>query len=78
MSENTDYAFAAIGVGPADDLYHQTGMTLRDWFAGTVAAGLASAQSQDGIWNYSPNAVAGRAYAVADAMLAESKKGGAS
>lgn len=26
-------AFAALGVGPAGDVYHQPGMSLRDWFA---------------------------------------------
>jgi len=32
-------AFAAIGVSPSGDVYHQVGMTLRDWFAGQALAG---------------------------------------
>lgn len=49
MSEINDGgpAFAALGVGPSGDVYHETGMTLRDWFAGQALAGF-TAQSHSG------------------------------
>jgi len=45
------------------------GMTLRDWFAGQIAGGMAAFSGTAGV-SYGPNNIAGRAYQVADAMLA--------
>jgi hypothetical protein len=44
------------------------GMTLRDYFAAHVAAGMAAFSGTAGI-SYGPHDIAGRAYQVADAML---------
>ena len=57
--------------------YEQTGMTLRDWFAGQVAGEVYStildveATEKEGheVWIFDPVATANRAYAFADAML---------
>ena len=46
--------------------HHSPGMTLRDWFAGQALATIHSGPM---------DAVAGLAYAMADAMLAERAKG---
>lgn len=60
-------AFAALGAAPSGDVYHQTGMSLRDWFAGHVMVALiiANEGSLDsiGLGN------AKDAYYAADAML---------
>ena len=48
------------------------GMTLRDWFAGQAVNGMMSAEGEDVI--YALPQVAARAYALADAMLAERAK----
>lgn len=50
----------------------QSGMTLRDWFAGQALAGMMT--EADGA---RPEYCARFAFAVADAMLAERAKGGA-
>jgi len=53
------------------------GMSLRDWFAGQALAGNLEQGSRDNMddqyW-HRPSVVAERAYAVADAMLAERDK----
>lgn len=73
-------AFAALATTPMGDVHHQPGMTLRDWFAGQALAGLCGnpggpfqANSSIGwdIVNSEPRHVAGWAYSLADAMLAE-------
>lgn len=52
---------------------YANGMTLRDWFAGQVACGMAANPD-----THCTNAVFSHvAYGVADAMLAERAKGGA-
>jgi len=51
-----------------------SGMTLRDWFAGQVATGMAAYSGTTGI-AYGPAEIAGRAYQVADAMLAAREAG---
>ena len=52
------------------------GMTLRDWFAGQIAAGMAAYSGTSGI-SYGPSQIAGRSYEVADALLsARSDQGG--
>lgn len=48
--------------------YPDSGMALRDWFAGQIAAGMAAFSGTAGI-SYGPGEIAGRAYQVADAML---------
>lgn len=45
------------------------GMSLRDWFAGQIASGMAAYSGTAGA-SYGPGDIAGRAYQVADAMLA--------
>ncbi len=44
------------------------GMSLRDWFAGQIASGLAAYSGTSGI-NYGPVEIAERAYQVADAII---------
>lgn len=45
------------------------GMTLRDWFAGQIAAGMAAHSGTMGL-PFGPGEIADRAYVVADAMIA--------
>jgi len=45
------------------------GLTKRDWFAGQIAAGMASHSGTQGL-SFGPGSIAERAYEVADAMLA--------
>jgi hypothetical protein len=52
------------------------GMTLRDWFAGQIAAGMAAHSGTMGM-PFGPEQIAKRAYEIAYAMLAERAKGGA-
>lgn len=47
---------------------HAPGMSLRDWFAGQIAAGMAAHSGTAGI-SFGPDDIAGRSYQVADAML---------
>lgn len=58
---------------PSDDGSGQfppsRGMTLRDWFAGQVAFGMAAFSGTAGV-SYGPCDIADRSYEVADAMLA--------
>lgn len=61
-------AFAAMGIGPAGDVYHEPGMSLRDWFAGQ-AIPLAVA------FHNNPANAAKWCFEYADAMLAEREKG---
>lgn len=44
------------------------GMSLRDYFAAQIAAGMAAYSGTSGV-SYGPDDIAGRAYQVADAML---------
>lgn len=57
------------------DVNGNPGMTLRDWFAGTVAAtyaGKTDYVNQSGMARlWTPSQVAKTAYAIADAMIAE-------
>ncbi|MFO0806062.1 MAG: hypothetical protein U0791_23400 [Gemmataceae bacterium] len=53
----------------------EEGMTLRDWFAGQVIAGLVTLNLPPGENSPSLPQFAMFAYAVADAMLAERAKG---
>jgi hypothetical protein len=56
----------------------QSGMSLRDWFAGMALQGLIASQSSDTGYSTTPATqknVAKEAYSHADAMLAEREKG---
>ena len=60
------------GGGPAFPAHWQDdhpGMSLRDWFAGMVASGMAAHSGTSGV-SYGPHDIAGRSYQVADALLA--------
>lgn len=68
QSKNNPFAF------PRDNILDRnSGMTLRDWFAGQVANGMAAHSGTSGAY-YGPGDIAARAYEVADAMLAEREK----
>jgi len=51
----------------------ECGMTLRDYFAAQVAAGLAAYSGTEGI-SFGPYNIAGRSYEVADAMMRARKE----
>lgn len=61
-------AFPCTGEGYANPYYTQYGMTLRDWFAGQVANGMAAFSGTQGA-GYGPGDIAIRSYDIADAML---------
>ncbi|WP_454917345.1 hypothetical protein [Xanthobacter sediminis] len=44
------------------------GISLRDYFAGQIASGMAAFSGTAGV-SYGPDEIAGRSYQVADAML---------
>ncbi len=55
------------------------GMTLRDWFAGQIAAAYCTATDSTGMWmTHDDDAgcriIANRSYRIADAMLAERER----
>ena len=54
------------------DGWVQTGMTMREWFAGQALASPAAYGPA-----HAPDIIAARAYALADAMIAEGNKDGA-
>jgi hypothetical protein len=62
MTLQNPYAF------PDDE--RQTGMTLRDWFAGQALTGLLACDAEDDV-DVIYQAVATAAYKLADALLAE-------
>jgi hypothetical protein len=66
MSNYDEPAFPQTTVDSWDKSHVRGGMTLRDYFAGQALAGMMS--STDAC---DPEAVASRAYVVADAMLEE-------
>ena len=68
-------AFAAIATSASDDVYHQTGMSLRDYFAAAALTGAMT--SAVGLTTLSPeelrrsfDEVARVLYVAADAMIA--------
>ena len=54
--------------GTWDKVHQQSGMSLRDWFAGQVLPSIAAEKEFGMKWN--PQGVAHDAYSFADAMLA--------
>lgn len=67
---------------PGPTAFSGEGMSLRDWFAGRIAASLCSATDNTGMWTGLVDdstgyaMVAERSYKMADAMLAARQKGG--
>lgn len=67
-------AFPVLDSPDGTALYcRDAGMSLRDWFAGMVASGMAAHSGTSGI-SYGPHDIAGRSYEVADALLAARNK----
>jgi len=56
-----------------DGGYDHDGMDLRDWFAGQAISGFLQDTLVD---NYTQEEIAKLVYSVADAMMAERKRGG--
>jgi len=74
MSKETGGPAFPVGSG---DMRDPTGMTLRDYFAAKALAGGLEQGVRDDMdlaWWRDPKDVARRAYAVADAMIAEREK----
>jgi hypothetical protein len=69
MPPNDPYGHRQAGGYP----YPETGMSLRDWFAGQVASGMAAFSGTAGV-SYGPKEIAGRSYEVADAMIEAREK----
>ena len=75
MTEDTsDYAFPRPG-----QFSQQTGMTLRDWFAGQALQAIVTkhkpfVSADNKVWNKASQRAAAGAYEYADAMLAERSK----
>lgn len=68
MSKIDDGGAAFPNSVQPDFHYAETGMTLRDWFAGQIAGGMAAFSGTAGL-SYGPGEIAGRAYQIADAMV---------
>jgi len=69
MSKIKDGGAAFPVAVPVEFQFAEAGMSLRDWFAGQIASGMAAFSGTSGV-SYSPADIAGRAYEVADALLA--------
>ena len=67
MTETLRYGGNAFPVSTIDG-YTEYGMTLRDWFAGQIAAGMVAYSGLYGA-NNGPADIAERSYQIADAML---------
>lgn len=77
MAEKIDDGGAAFPYGNPTAEW-DFGMSLRDWFAGQAMAGIQCATAllfHSNGPSYGDEDVAGMCYALADAMLAERKKG---
>lgn len=61
-------AFPCSAIGASDDMIYQSGMTLRDWYAGMALTGAIGHAG----WSYEE--VAERAYGIADAMMKAREK----
>lgn len=62
-------AFPIQGSSEPGALYPDPGMSLRDWFAGQIASGMAAFSGTAG-GSYGPYEIAGRSYQIADALIA--------
>jgi hypothetical protein len=71
-------AFPSEGEGHGDPKYHSPGMSLRDWFAGQAIGSALACMNPITIEPDANAKLARMAYALADAMLSERQKGGAS
>lgn len=70
MSDKSGPAF------PGDyETQYAIGLSKREWFAGQIAAGMAAYSGTAGI-SYGPGDIAGRAFQVADALIAAGKETG--
>jgi hypothetical protein len=65
MNNNGGSAFPIPDEGQG---WGSAGMSLRDWFAGQIAAGMAAHSGTSGV-SFGPHDIAGRSYQVADALL---------
>jgi len=77
MMKNGGQAFPGEQGSTPDGLWNQTydsGMTLRDWFAGQALIGWLASFGPNGNVEHMPS-LAGFVYEVADEMLAERDKG---
>lgn len=70
MAENINDGGPAF---PRDYRREGHGMSLRDWFAGQIANGMAAYSGTSGV-SYGPGDIAGRSYELADAMLAARRR----
>lgn len=72
MNEKVEYSGSAFPVLDSPDgsaLYcREAGISIRDYFAAHVAAGMAAFSGTSGL-SYGPDDIAGRSYQVADAMI---------
>lgn len=59
---------------PTPDYGSAPGMSLRDYFAGQIANGMAAHSGTMGV-PFGPGSIADRSYEVADAMIAVRAKG---
>ncbi|AKG94548.1 hypothetical protein Shpa_37 [Paracoccus phage Shpa] len=76
MTDQIDNGGPAFPTAPGQ-MAHNSGMTLRDWFAGQALVGMTADGGDvwnDAVWNDTPREAAMRAaslcYGIADAMLA--------
>lgn len=68
MSKIKDGGAAFPVAVPVEFQFAEAGMSLRDWFAGQIANGMAAYSGTSGV-SYGPGEIAGRSYQIADAML---------
>jgi len=68
MSKINDGGPAFPVAVPTEFQFAEAGMSLRDWFAGQIANGMAAYSGTSGV-SYGPGEIAGRSYEIADAML---------
>lgn len=64
---------SAFPINTNGNMESSAGMTLRDYFAAQIAAGLAAYSGTEGI-SFSPYNIAGRSYEVADEMMKARKQ----
>lgn len=59
---------------PPGGVAHMTGVTLRQWYAGMALQGIEASQGNGNHFISTEEKIAARAFALADAMLAEGAK----